>query len=158
MNLAWISPLHLAVLVLASYRVTRLWIDDTLPPLPQLRAAVHAWGAGRLAARLNAAIQADRRDPKWIAESDEAGKRAFRGGYQAPIVMGDREHAERLRQDLHGGEHPVTSLVGCYWCVGFWVALLAVLLASLLPVAVWLPVAAVLALSATTGLLSQANH
>lgn len=38
MSLAWVEhPLLLVVNVLAAFRLTRLWISDSLPPLPRLR-------------------------------------------------------------------------------------------------------------------------
>lgn len=38
MNLAWTtSPMWLIINALTAYRITRLWIDDTLPPLPRVR-------------------------------------------------------------------------------------------------------------------------
>lgn len=45
MSLAWTtSPLWLVINALMAYRLTRLWIDDDLPPLPALRR----WARHRL--------------------------------------------------------------------------------------------------------------
>lgn len=39
MDLAWVSsPVWLIINALMAFRLTRLWIDDSLPPLPRLRA------------------------------------------------------------------------------------------------------------------------
>lgn len=41
MNLAWVhDPVWLVAYALASYRLTRLWTRDSLPPLPALRQTV----------------------------------------------------------------------------------------------------------------------
>lgn len=41
MTTEWMaSPVLLVVYALAAYRMTRLWIDDQLPPLPRLRTAI----------------------------------------------------------------------------------------------------------------------
>lgn len=140
---------------LVAYRLTRLWVDDMLPPLPRVRDAINDWAYGRDAARLTAAIQADRRDPAWQAEADEAGKRALRGGYTASTVIGTHEQAEINRQQRNGGMPILAYLTTCYWCSGFWIALAVVLAASLIPATAWLLLAAPLALSATTGLISS---
>lgn len=43
MSIAWAhDPVLLVIYALASFRVTRLWISDTLPPLPLIRARIEA--------------------------------------------------------------------------------------------------------------------
>lgn len=42
MNLAWTSsPVWLIINTLVAYRLTRLWIDDAVPPLPWLREKIN---------------------------------------------------------------------------------------------------------------------
>lgn len=44
MNLAWTSsPVWLVINALVAYRLTRLWIDDAVPPLPWLRQKINNW-------------------------------------------------------------------------------------------------------------------
>ena len=44
MSLAWTnSPVWLVINVLVAFRLTRLWVDDMLPPLPALRARIEAY-------------------------------------------------------------------------------------------------------------------
>lgn len=41
MNLAWTSsPMMLVIAALTAYRLTRLWVDDMVPPLPWLRRQI----------------------------------------------------------------------------------------------------------------------
>lgn len=43
-NLAWTSsPVWLVINTLVAYRLTRLWIDDTVPPLPVWRHKLAMW-------------------------------------------------------------------------------------------------------------------
>ena len=43
-NLTWIgSPVWLVVNALVAYRLTRLWIQDMVPPLPWLRDKIKTW-------------------------------------------------------------------------------------------------------------------
>lgn len=37
MHLEYLTPLTLLITALAAHRLTRLWIKDTLPPLPKIR-------------------------------------------------------------------------------------------------------------------------
>ncbi len=37
MDLSWVTSIWLPLVTLAAYRLTRLWIDDALPPLPRVR-------------------------------------------------------------------------------------------------------------------------
>jgi hypothetical protein len=66
-----------------------------------------------------------------------------------PSEMTDRD---RRRSQLYEGEQPVTYLLGCYWCAGFWVSTGCAALASTGPW--WLWAATPLAVSAGVGLLS----
>ena len=44
MNLAWInSPVWLIINALVAFRLTRLWIDDMVPPLPRWREKIEDW-------------------------------------------------------------------------------------------------------------------
>lgn len=54
-------------------------------------------------------------------------------------------------------EHPVAYLVGCPWCLGFWVSVAVVLLESAVP-AVWIWVATPMAFSAVVGHLAGRDH
>jgi Protein of unknown function (DUF1360) len=48
MTLAWVhDPLWLLIYALSSFRLTRLWTQDTLPPLPALRVYVATRWGGR---------------------------------------------------------------------------------------------------------------
>jgi uncharacterized protein DUF1360 len=53
-----------------------------------------------------------------------------------------------------GLRYQASILVGCAWCVGFWVAILVVVAQALIP-GVWLYGSAVLAFSAAAGILSE---
>ena len=45
MTLAWVSSVWLVVHALAAFRLTRLWLLDSLPPLPAIRHHVlQKWG------------------------------------------------------------------------------------------------------------------
>lgn len=44
MSLEWAeNPVWLVINALCAYRLTRLWIDDMLPPLPWLRHKIKIW-------------------------------------------------------------------------------------------------------------------
>ena len=44
MNLAWTSdPVWLVINALVAYRLTRLWVDDMVPPLPRWREKIEDW-------------------------------------------------------------------------------------------------------------------
>lgn len=149
----------LVVLVaLAAYRLTRLWVDDKLPPLPWFRSVVTDWANGRAEHRIWFAREADREDPEHQAEVDRAGKAALRGGYRASRVIGPREQAENARQGRYDGQPLPLFLINCYWCSGFWIGLALLLGCALLPTSVWILPVTALALSATTGLLSNTKH
>lgn len=124
------------VLALASYRLTRLWLDDMLPPLPRVRA----WVQSR-ATRWSRMYRVQR----WPKPTTDAER--------------ERESAELDRVEplleLYAGQPALSLLATCYWCSGFWIALAVVLVAVLAPVAWWAVPMAALALSATTGLLSK---
>jgi uncharacterized protein DUF1360 len=154
-NLAWTTqPLALLINILVAYRLTRLWVDDMLPPIPRVRWAIETWAFARQQRRDLAAREADMRDPAHLAEVDEAGKRALRGGYQAAHVIGPRERAEEQRIHRSGGQPSLVYLIQCHWCAGFWIGLAVFLAASLLPAVAWTVLAVPLALSATTGLIA----
>lgn len=156
MNLAWIATPWALVVALAAFRLSRLWIDDMIPPLPRIRQRITDWASDRDAARLNHAMAADREDPVHQAEMDEAGRRALAGGYNAVYQPGPREEAELARMRTYGGQPVATYLVTCYWCAGFWISLAVVLIAVFIPLAVWALPFTVLAVSAVVGLIAQA--
>lgn len=53
------------------------------------------------------------------------------------------------------GAMPLSYLVTCYWCVGFWISLGTAAFAAFTPPWLWQPAVAVLALSAVVGLLGR---
>lgn len=128
MDLAWTSsPVWLIINALVAFRLTRLWVDDTLPPLPRLR--------------------------HWLRlRMDEGWQRRT----QYTPSMGAVEVDKRRRtKDLYDDMPPATYLLDCYWCAGFWISLGTTLAASLLPATVWALLAVPLALSALVGLLGR---
>jgi len=133
-NLAVLTGPWAVLLALAAFRLTRLWVDDTLPPLPRIRKAVDDWAIARWDRAEHAALARDR------VEFDSGTPRL-------------RKLRERHMES--GNQPPITYLVTCYWCAGFWIGLAVVLVAVLVPVAVWAVPVAALALSAITGLLAQ---
>lgn len=134
MNLAVLTGPWAVLLALAAFRLTRLGVDDTLPPLPRIRKAIDEWAVARWNRAEQAALARDR------VEFDSGTPRL-------------RKLRERHMES--GNQPPITYLVTCYWCAGFWISLAVVLVAVFVPVAVWaIPVAA-LALSALVGLLAQ---
>lgn len=156
MNLAWIASPWALVVALAAYRLSRLWIDDMIPPLPRIREALLDRAADRDADRVDAAKADDRADPHHVAAMNEAGRRALAGGYNTTRLIGPREEAELARQRTYGGQPVASYLVTCYWCAGFWISLAVVLVAAFVPLAVWALPMSVLAVSAITGLIAQA--
>ncbi|HTG49956.1 MAG TPA: DUF1360 domain-containing protein [Gemmatimonadales bacterium] len=126
MNLAWVhSPLWLVINSLVAFRLTRLWLDDQLPPLPLIRERLTAWADQRYRTLL------------WGEDS----------------TLTDEQATERMQRD--GGQAPITYLLSCYWCAGFWIGLAVVLAASLIPLVIWTVPAVALAFSATTGILAK---
>lgn len=156
MNLAWTATPWALVVALAAYRLSRLWIDDMIPPLPRIRKALLDRAEQADRARLSDARYQDSEDPAHRAELDEAGRRALAGGYNATRLVGPREEAELERQRTNGGQPISTYLVTCYWCAGFWISLAVVLIAVFVPLAVWALPFTVLAVSAVVGLIAQA--
>lgn len=156
MNLAWTATPWALVVALSAFRLSRLWIDDMIPPLPRIRAAIEAWATDRDAARLNEAMAADRADPAHVAAMDEAGKRALAGGYNTTRTPGPREEAELDRQRTNGGMPVAMYLVNCYWCAGFWISAAVVLIAVFVPLTVWALPFLALSVSALVGLLAKA--
>jgi uncharacterized protein DUF1360 len=127
-NLEWVTnPMWLLVNSLVAFRLTRLWIDDMLPPLPRIRDAVQAWAERGWERR---GITGDIHDEKASARS----YRVWR---------------------LSAGQPAVAYLVTCYWCSGFWIGAAVVLAASLIPATPWALIAAPFALSAVVGLLAD---
>lgn len=129
MNLAWAgNPATLLVLVLAVYGSTWAWLHAMLPPLPWLRQL---------------ALEAiERRAKEPFEEADgsmsSAGAQAFN---------------ERISKS--GGQPSWSYLITCPHCSGFWIGLVWVLAASLLPAPVWLIPAGAFAVSAVAGLLAN---
>lgn len=128
MSLMWITnPMWLVINSLVAFRVTRLLVIDSLPPIPWIRAGIQQWAADR-----------------WTEQHHPHEATADRW---AELEMHDR---------TYGGEHPIATLVTCPWCLGFWVSLAVAVAASLIPAPVWVFVAAPFALSAIVGLLHRA--
>jgi Protein of unknown function (DUF1360) len=71
-----------------------------------------------------------------------------------PIAWMRDTLVDRLNRDrdIQQGEHWLADLVSCPWCLGLWVAIAVVVLASLLPW--WIVVAVPLAFSAVIGHLA----
>lgn len=110
---------------LASYRLTKLVVDDQLTA--EARDAVIRWAYDRAPAKPNVPAPAvDVTAPgSWadvVAEDDDPPKLAF--------------------------------LVTCPWCAGMWVSLGAVAASSLAPRA-WRPLRRALAMSAAAGLIAE---
>jgi hypothetical protein len=134
-TLAWLSNPMLVILnALAAFRLTVLWVNDMLPPLPRIRSAIMFWATEREAAQEKAALEADRAEQV--------------GGTP-------RLRAPRARQELYGNQPIITYLVTCFWCSGYWISLGVFLAACLTPLTVWAFLAVPLALSAVVGLLSR---
>lgn len=69
--------------------------------------------------------------------------------------------AQRLQahEDAHDGvPHPLAPLTDCPWCVGFWISVGVVAVASSPARRAWAPLAAALAFSAVTGQLAEREH
>lgn len=127
MDLSWFhDPVLLVVNMLVAYRVTRLWIDDSLPPLPMLRSWI-----------------TDRLTNVWDRNTIRL---------RARLGLGNYEYARRERAHP---DHPLLRLLDCYWCAGMWISLGTFLAASLVPATVWPFIALPLALSAAVGLLGS---
>lgn len=139
MNLAWIhDPLLLIIAALAAFRLTRLWVDDMLPPLPAIRAAIRSWAFIRYDQAEADALEADRADPETIGTP--------------------RLNRWRTRATTNGGQPAVVYLVDCYWCAGFWISVGVFVAASLIPTVAWTLLAVPLALSAITGLIADRSE
>ncbi len=129
MNLAWThSPLWVIINSLVAFRLTRLLIDDMLPPFPYLRDKLVRWADQRYRSRL------------WGADR---------------TLTEDQANAKLA---LTGGQHPLAYLVNCYWCAGFWISLAVVFAASLTPAAAWSVLALPFALSAVVGLFAHLSR
>jgi len=63
--------------------------------------------------------------------------------------------ARDLVKEAAGPTSSVTQMLECPWCSGFWVSALVVAARGWLP-RVWAPAASALALSAVTGIVTQA--
>lgn len=156
MTLDWLTnPAWLLVNALVAFRLTRLVVDDKVPPLPRLRKLLETWGERRFEVAMFEARDDDSRDKVVIAAQDEAKELARRISANATRVVGPREAKVRDRQALTEGTHPLVYLVDCYWCAGFWISVATVAGASLLPATAWALIAAPLALSAIVGLAAR---
>lgn len=128
MDLAWTSsPLWLVINVLVAFRLTRLWIDDSLPPLPRVRHVLR-----------------NAMERRWQQAT-----------LYRPSMPAEERDRRRKTGELYEDIPPLTSLLDCYWCAGFWISLGVFLLATFVPLAVWAFLAVPLALSALVGLLSR---
>lgn len=128
MNLAWTTnPLTVVLTALVAYRLTRLWISDTLPPLPRLRD----W--------FMASVQ-NRWDRTTLSRPSLGDS-----------VNGRRRETRRIYRDTP----PLMYLLDCYWCSGFWISLATAVAATLLPPSVWTVISVPLALSAVVGLIGS---
>lgn len=135
MTLAWVlNPMLVIINAMAAFRLTVLWVNGMLPPLPRIRNAIDSWAIEREAGQELAALEADRAD----------------GTTGTP-----RLRRLRARQELYGGQPVITHLITCYGCSGYWISLGVFLAASLIPITVWAFVAVPLALSAVVDLLSR---
>lgn len=129
MHLAWTSsPLWVIINSLVAFRLTRLLIDDMLPPFPYLRDKLSRWADQRYRTTLWG--------PDRTLTEDQANQKLT----------------------LTGGQHTLAYLITCYWCAGFWISLAVVLAASLTPAAVWAVLALPFALSAVVGLLAHLSR
>lgn len=125
MDLTWTTnPVWLIINVLVAYRLTRLWIDDSLPPLPMLRSRIQ-----------------ERFTNAWAIRTIKERERLGVSNY------------EFTRREQVYPDHPLLRLIDCYWCAGFWISLATFLSASLIPASMWPFIALPLALSAVVGLL-----
>lgn len=130
MSLAWTSdPLWLVINVLVAYRLTRLWTEDYLPPLPMIRFKINEWAERRWDNRIDI----------------ERAKR------EVPRDMSGVTDLERAYNE----GPPLARLADCPWCVGFWACLGVFLAASLIPAGVWIFLAVPLAMSAAIGIIAS---
>jgi len=129
MNLAWTTnPVWLIINTLAAYRLTRLWVSDMLPPLPRVRAFLRT-----------------KAQQRWDAWAHPV--RATQAEWQAR----DRKQA------AYNDTPPLSNLVDCYWCAGFWISLATALAASITPTWLWALPATALAMSALVGILGRSD-
>lgn len=125
MNLTWTrDPFVLLFTALTAYRLTRLWVLDSLPPLPRLRQYLNRRAAAR-----------------WSRQTHppEATMKEW-------ATIGDLKRA-------YDDTPPLSHLMDCYWCSGFWISLATATAASLAPATVWTMITIPFALSAVVGLL-----
>lgn len=141
MNLTWTTqPLMLLITSLAAFRLTRLWVDDMLPPMPRIRKWIDS-NTGWWSLMYGTLGRFDKRHPGALSDAEQDQRDQL-------ITKAER------RIELYHGEPAAGYLITCYWCSGFWIGLLVFLAASLLPSTAWTIVAVPLALSATTGLIA----
>ena len=128
MSLQWTSdPLALILAALTAYRLTRLWVHDTLPPLPRIR--------------------------NWLEE--RILNRWDRQTLYRPS-MGEKEIGRRrATRRIYEDTPPLVSLLNCSWCSGFWISCAVFAAASLLPTAAWTVISVPFALSALVGLIGS---
>lgn len=144
-RLEWLEhPVLLVLNALAAYRLTRLWVSDSLPPLPRLRDwwQMRAAGHRPVRDRVYAAYlrtQVDHAEWHLNASEDEREEARLR-----------RAEFDRLYP-----ESPLAALVTCYWCSGFWVSAAVVAAATFLPGSWWYLLAGPLAISAVVGLIAS---
>lgn len=67
MQLAWVSSPLFLVYALATFRITRLWLTDSLPPLPHVRTRLRMWLGKRRARALHTETQASKRTAMELA-------------------------------------------------------------------------------------------
>lgn len=155
MNLAWLTdPMQLLLAALVAFRLTRLVVDDTLPPLPRLRAWVEQRGSLRREQQVREAMLADAEDPDHQQKAEESVRRAREGGYNSTRLVGPREHAVNERHRPYP-DPSLLVLITCYWCAGFWVSLIVAAGATFLSPTIAACVAAPFALSALVGLAAR---
>jgi hypothetical protein len=127
-SLQWTSdPLSVALAALVAYRLTRLWVTDTLPPLPRLR--------------------------NWLDQ--RITNRWERRTLYKPSMDAKEIRRRRETRAVYQDTPPLTYLLNCYDCSGFWISAGVVLAASLLPPTVWTVLAMPFALSALVGLIGS---
>lgn len=122
MNLTWTrDPIALILTALCAWRLTHLWISDTLPPLPRVRLYL-----GR------------RIDARWLRQKVNRRR--------------TKDQLDDLKR-AYSDTPPLSYLLDCYWCAGFWISLATTAAASFIPPPVWAVISIPFALSAVVGLI-----
>lgn len=129
MNLAWTrDPITLLLTLLTAYRLTRLWISDTLPPLPRLRRFLY-----------------QKLENRWARLTNEGGS-------------DDRSWSDKYYpygKEINSITGPLSYLLDCYWCSGFWISLATVAAASFTHPTIWMVFTLPFAFSAVIGLIGS---